>query len=73
MLLTQLPEIIDLSRAEPPFCWGIDIGGTGIKIGLVDEVGQTLAYEKIPTSESEGPDAALQRIVSVVHRVQAGT
>lgn len=68
--MTQSPEITDLSHAEPPFCWGIDIGGTGIKIGLVDEVGQTLAFDSIPTRESEGPDAALDRITAVVERVQ---
>jgi glucokinase len=68
--MTQSPEITDLSHAEPPFYWGIDIGGTGIKIGLVDGVGQTLAYEKIPTRESEGPDPAMQRIAAVVQGVQ---
>ena len=64
--MSTAPAIIDVSEAEPPFYWGVDIGGTGIKIGLVDNRGRTLAYEKIPTRESEGPEAAVQRIASLV-------
>ena len=60
------PAIIEFSQAEPPFFWGIDIGGTGIKIGLVDSAGQTLDYQSIPTRESEGPDAAMGRVSEIV-------
>jgi glucokinase len=60
------PKITEVSRAQAPFFWGIDIGGTGIKIGLVDDVGQTLWYERIPTRESEGPDAAVDRVARLI-------
>ncbi len=60
--MSSTPAIIDVSQAQPPFFWGIDIGGTGIKIGLVDSAGQTLSYRNIPTRESEGPDAAMERV-----------
>lgn len=69
-LMAHSPDITDLSHAEPPFYWGIDIGGTGIKIGLIDGAGQTLAYDRIPTRESEGPDAATLRIAALVQAVQ---
>jgi glucokinase len=65
-IMTSSPAITDVSRARAPFFWGVDIGGTGIKIGLVDDVGQTLAYERIATLEGEGPAPAVQRIVSVI-------
>ena len=68
--MASTPAIIDVSQAQPPFFWGIDIGGTGIKIGLVDRDGQTIAYERIPTRESEGPDAAMARVVAVVRRFE---
>ncbi len=64
--MSNTPEITPVSQAEVPFCWGIDIGGTGIKIGLVDDIGQTLAYQRLPTRESEGPTAAMQRVAAVV-------
>ncbi|MFK8111049.1 MAG: ROK family protein [Rubripirellula sp.] len=66
--MSHSPNIIDLSQAKAPFYWGIDVGGTGIKFGLVDEVGKTLAYEKIPTRESEGPDLAIERVAEVIQK-----
>ena len=64
--MPNTPEIVPVSQAEAPFYWGIDIGGTGIKIGLVDDIGQTLAFERLPTRESEGPQAAMQRVATVI-------
>ena len=59
-------EFVDLSRATAPYFWGIDVGGTGIKIGLVDDQGETLAFFTIATLESEGPSAAMDRIAGVI-------
>ena len=69
---TQHPaaEIHPIDQATAPYYWGIDIGGTGIKLGLVDEQGFTVAYEKIPTRESEGAKAAMERIAAVVNEVE---
>lgn len=64
--MSDTPQIVPVSQAESPFWWGVDIGGTGIKIGLVDDVGQTLAFERLPTRESEGPTAAMQRVAAVI-------
>ncbi len=46
--------------------WGIDIGGTEIKIGLVDAVGQTLLQTSVPTNAADGPEAALDRITNLI-------
>ncbi|MEM1067711.1 MAG: ROK family protein [Planctomycetota bacterium] len=64
-------QIVPPDQAQAPFYWGIDVGGTGIKIGLVDRGGQTLAYDKIPTRESEGADSAVERIGEIVDSVNA--
>lgn len=56
------PQLIPTEIAKGPYFYGIDIGGTGIKIGLVDTLGQTIAYEKIPTRANEGAVAAVERI-----------
>ncbi len=63
--------IVTPDQAEAPFYWGIDIGGTGIKIGLVDHQGQTLAFQQIPTRQSEGADSAVERIGDVVDQIHA--
>ncbi len=41
---------------------GIDIGGTGIKAGLVNEQGQVLHHADVPTRAVEGPEAVLDRV-----------
>lgn len=64
--MTSERTLIDLSNAKPPFYWGVDIGGTGIKFGLVDDQGQTVAYQRIPTQESDGPDAAVDSIAEII-------
>lgn len=58
------PTLTPVSSTKPPYFWGVDIGGTGIKLGLVDSLGQTLAYDKMPTREPEGAEAALQRVAN---------
>ena len=63
-------SITEPSLAKAPFYWGIDVGGTGIKIGLVDSAGQTLAFDRIATRESEGPDAAMKRIVDLIRSTE---
>lgn len=64
-------EILPIDQAVAPFYWGIDIGGTGIKLGLVDENGHTVAYEKIPTREAEGAVAAVERVAEIVKKVES--
>jgi glucokinase len=55
-------EIIAVERAQAPFFFGVDVGGTNIKIGLVDDHGQTLAFDEIATNEPAGPQQAVDRI-----------
>lgn len=69
MASTPVTSAANLSHG--PFYWGIDVGGTGIKIGLVDSVGTTVAFERIDTRESEGPDAAIQRVIEVIRQSES--
>lgn len=54
-------ERIPRAQAVAPFFVGIDVGGTNIKIGVVDDNGDTLARTAIPTSEALGAEAAMRR------------
>ncbi|MEX2169464.1 MAG: ROK family protein [Pirellulales bacterium] len=55
-------QSISLTDAERPLFAGVDVGGTNIKIGLVDNRGRSLAYTSVPTDEEHGPDDAARRI-----------
>jgi glucokinase len=57
-------DIITPSAAQRPFFAGIDIGGTSIKIGVVDDLGRTLGKSAVLTHEERGPAEALGRALS---------
>jgi len=45
---------------------GIDLGGTNLKGGLVDDAGQLVNRKTRPTDLSEGPEALIRQMVSLV-------
>lgn len=55
------------SAARRPLLVGVDVGGTNIKIGIVDDGGHSVAYRSIPTHEERGPADASDRIGAAVH------
>lgn len=58
--------MVALAQAEHPLFVGVDIGGTSIKIGLVDMAGRTLAYRTVVTEPRSGYSAALQRMYTAI-------
>jgi glucokinase len=48
---------------------GIDIGGTKIAVGAVDDKGAVLARAEFPTESASGFDRAVKRIVSAIDQV----
>lgn len=54
------------SRDTPvlPAYLGVDVGGTSIKIGIVDDTGRTLAHGKIATEHEKGAEDGVARILS---------
>lgn len=77
LALTNMSESrqhIPASDSEPPLFAGIDLGGTNIKVGLVDNQGRSLAYVSVPSQIEEGPEAGAKRMGDAVRAVadQAG-
>ena len=52
-----------------PLFVGVDVGGTNIKIGVVDDVGNRLAYTKFPTQGDQSPEKSIARIKPVVQEL----
>ena len=63
--MSQSDSLIRAEDAQKPFFVGIDVGGTNIKIGLVDDAGQTLAYHSMPTEQDKGAEDACGRMARV--------
>ena len=60
MSLTR--TFIPAADAISPLFVGIDLGGTNIKLGLVDNLGRPLAWESIPTESGKGPEETARRM-----------
>jgi glucokinase len=62
---------IPSEEAKKPFFIGIDLGGTNIKVGMVDDLGRALAWLSIPTEVSKGPEDAANRMAKAALQVVA--
>lgn len=57
--------------SESPYFIGVDVGGTNIKFGLVDNAGQALGEASIPTQSELGPQDAVDRMAAKVHALRS--
>lgn len=57
------------SNVHKPFFIGIDVGGTNIKLGLVDDTGRMLAYHTMRTEQEKGAEDACVRMGLAVRRM----
>ncbi len=59
------------TRRPSPLFVGVDVGGTNIKVGLVDDAGTRVAYQSISTEQERGPADAARRVGAVVRNLIA--
>lgn len=57
------------SNVQKPYFVGIDVGGTNIKLGLVDDTGRMLAYHTMRTEQEKGAEDACVRMGLAVRRM----
>ena len=50
------------TAGRAPFYVGVDVGGTNIKAGVVDDDGQPLSHVSVPTEATRGPLVGLENI-----------
>jgi glucokinase len=62
-------QFVSLAEARPPFFVGVDLGGTNIKIGVVDDLGRPMAWTSIPTEVERGPQAAVVRTALALRKI----
>lgn len=67
-------HFISPAEAQEPFFAGIDLGGTNIKTGVVDDLGRPLSWVTVPTQIEEGPERGAERMAESVREAtrQAG-
>jgi len=60
---------LPLAEAVRPLWAGVDLGGTRIKVGLVDDLGRTVAFQRQDTNVNLGPEDVCRRMGHGVHEV----
>jgi glucokinase len=58
---------------RPPFFLGIDLGGTNIKSGVVDDAGRPFSAVSVPTRAERGPEAGLEALAEAGRRAVAAS
>ena len=64
--MAESRHFLAASEAQPPFYVGVDLGGTSIKLGVVDDLGRPLYWQRIPTETERGPDDGARRMGQAV-------
>ena len=64
-------EIVTATAARSPLFVGIDVGGTSIKFGVVDDLGRSLGKASVPTHEIRGPAEAFARTLAALREFLA--
>ncbi len=64
-------DVIAVKNSAAPYFLGVDVGGTNVKIGIVDDRGSTLAFQSIDTKAESGPEAACLRIAETAQSLAA--
>lgn len=66
--MAETRNFISLDEAKAPFFAGVDLGGTNIKVGVVDDLGRPLSWLSIPTEIEKGAEDGARRMGAAVHR-----
>ncbi len=57
--------------SQPRYHVGLDVGGTTMKAGVVDDAGLPLSAVSLPTEAHRGPEAGLDRMAEAIRRATA--
>jgi glucokinase len=59
-------RFLSAEAAQAPFFVGVDLGGTNVKLGVVDDLGRPLSQLSIATHVSQGPEDGVTRMGAAV-------
>jgi glucokinase len=64
--MSENRQFIAAREAQPPFFVGLDLGGTDVKVGVIDDLGRPLCWQTTPTQSQNGPEDACRRVGKTV-------
>ena len=70
--MSQNRQFIAVDQARAPFFVGLDLGGTDVKVGVIDDLGRPLCWQTTPDPTQNGPEDACRRVgKTVLEAIQA--
>jgi glucokinase len=66
--MPETRQLISRGQAKGPFFVGVDLGGTTVKLGVVDDLGRLLCWHSIATEVQRGPEDAAARMGHAVRK-----
>ena len=67
-LAAPTPAPYTISMNTPLYYVGLDVGGTSMKAGVVDDVGRPLSYVSLPTEAHRGQELGLERMCETIRQ-----
>lgn len=64
--MSDVRKFISKQEARKPYYLGVDLGGTNIKAGVVDDLGRPMSWLSIPTETPKGPEHGVNRLAMAV-------
>src|SRR4051812_4799147 len=65
------PDRYTIDMKHTPFFVGLDVGGTTMKGGVVDDTGQALSAVNLPTEAHRGQEFGLERMCETIRHAVA--
>jgi glucokinase len=66
MIMSDKRQLISAEGAQAPLFVGVDLGGTNIKAGVVDDLGRPVSWVSVPTKVEKGPEDVTRRMGQAV-------
>ena len=64
--MSESRQFVPRDQCQAPLFVGVDLGGTNIKVGVVDDLGRSLSRLSVPTEVQNGPEAGAKRMGKAV-------
>jgi len=64
--MTEQRQLVPAGQARPPFFVGVDLGGTNVKVGVVDDLGRPVSWLSILTETKRGAADTTRRMGEAV-------
>ena len=64
--MSDARQFVSRQEAKKPYYVGVDLGGTNVKAGVVDNLGRPMSWLSVPTKTTKGPEDGARRMGQAV-------